>query len=481
MGKTTRWFRSLLGAKKSLPLPAPGGASDSRSAKDKNSKRGLVRSFDGNGGTRSSFTEPSSTPYVESVDANKHAIAVAAATAAVAEAALAAAQAAAEVVRLTSGGSRGSYVSYGCDRRREWAAVVIQSGFRAYLARRALKALKALVKLQALVRGHIVRKQSTHMLQRMQAMSRIQARACAHRAYMSESPHSSSKSSQSHQTGVSSPKTFDHQLRAYGSKINGSVLKRSSSKSSIKGNIGPERTIVGSNWLDHWMEENSWNRHRDTSLKNGQADDEKSDKILEVDTWKPHMNLKQGDKAFQSSQHVSTWTRNEKILTPFDALTRQSTISQRPNPGPSQEFLNLRSLKLNQEFNQAAVWAAENSPGACSASSKPGSSSRRGPLTPARSELSRSFYSNYMGHPNYMANTESSQAKVRSQSAPRQRIDFEKPGSTKRFVRGYWDEETSSDRGWPLHGSFRTRAYPGSGRSDKLGMPFTYSSTYGGR
>ncbi|KAI4384757.1 hypothetical protein MLD38_002866 [Melastoma candidum] len=61
------------------------------------------------------------------VDPNKHAIAVAAATAAVAEAALAAAQAAAEVVRLTSGGRRG-YM-----RVEESAAVTIQSAFRGYL------------------------------------------------------------------------------------------------------------------------------------------------------------------------------------------------------------------------------------------------------------------------------------------------------------------------------------------------------------
>lgn len=244
---------------------------------------------------------------------------------------------------------------------------------------------------------------------------------------------------------------------------------------------------MGSNWLDHWMEENSWNRHRDTSLKNGYADDEKSDKILEVDTWKPHMNLKQGDKAFHSSQHVSAWNHNEQICTPFDSLSRHSTKSQRSNPGPSpQDLLNLSSLKINQEVDQAAVWAAENSPGVCSASSRPGSSSRRRSFTPAKSECSRSFFSSYMGHPNYMAYTESARAKVRSQSAPRQRMAFEKPGSTKRFVRGYWDEDTSSERGWPIHGNFRSTAYSGSGRSGKLGTSVqadatVYSSTNRGR
>lgn len=76
------------------------------------------------------------------LNADKHAIAVAAATAAVAEAALAAAHAAAEVVRLTSGnggrsGGNSSVFQIGGSNRR-WAqenlaAVKIQSAFRGYL------------------------------------------------------------------------------------------------------------------------------------------------------------------------------------------------------------------------------------------------------------------------------------------------------------------------------------------------------------
>lgn len=59
-----------------------------------------------------------------------------------------------------------------------------------------MKALKALVKLQALVRGNIVRKQAADMHKRMQTLVKLQARARASRAsHVSESLHSSSKPS----------------------------------------------------------------------------------------------------------------------------------------------------------------------------------------------------------------------------------------------------------------------------------------------
>ncbi|CAI8599415.1 unnamed protein product [Vicia faba] len=69
--------------------------------------------------------------------------------------------------------------------RQEWAAIRIQTTFRAFLARRALRALKAVVRIQALVRGRQVRKQAAVTLRCMQALVRVQARVRARRVRMS--------------------------------------------------------------------------------------------------------------------------------------------------------------------------------------------------------------------------------------------------------------------------------------------------------
>lgn len=75
----------------------------------------------------------------------------------------------------------------------EGAATKIQSVFRSYLARRALSALKGLVKLQAMVRGHLVRKQATAALQCIESLVMAQARAHAQRMRMVEVTQDSSQ------------------------------------------------------------------------------------------------------------------------------------------------------------------------------------------------------------------------------------------------------------------------------------------------
>ncbi|XP_076955901.1 protein IQ-DOMAIN 23-like [Bidens hawaiensis] len=358
MGKTTRWIRSLFRPKKN-----PSSSSGS----------GSVRQHK----TYEASTETVSYPEVP-LDASKHAIAVAAATAAVAEAALSAAHAAAEVVRLTTGGGR---VYNDVDRRRGVAAVKIQSGFRAYLARRALRALKGLVKLQALVRGRIVRKQSADMLRRMQAMARVQARVCATRASVSASPSSSTRSSNSN----TKPKS-----------------------KGPKGALIGER-LKGINWLENWMEDTSW------SSKQCRLDDERSDKILEVDTWKPRVSPSPSNKSTHGSHSTS--------IKPWNPTSRHM----------AREVLPLGSMILREVENAGST--ANNTPRVPSPASRPGSSHKRSPFT----EYSRSMFGDYLSYPNYMANTQSSRAIMRSHSAPRQRIRFEKSGST----RLPWDNSDS--------------------------------------
>ncbi|KAK8583510.1 hypothetical protein V6N13_108866 [Hibiscus sabdariffa] len=402
----------------------------------------------------------------DTLDANKHAIAVAAATAAVAEAALAAAHAAAEVVRLTSGSAGGAG---GSNRRllQEVSAVKIQSAFRGYLARRALRALKALVKLQALVRGHIVRKQTADMLRRMQTLVRLQARARASRAYVTKSFDSTCKISHSRNAVHEISVKDECQHRACSTKFDGpSILKRCGSNSNLMDIINLEKARTGSNWLDHWMEESLRNNHRDVPLRHRHVDDEKSDKILEVDTWKPHLNSQRNNLNFRASQHSSAFDFNQSFMA-YDTPKKPSGKASNPVPNNfSAEVLSLKHPGREDEVISRTA-DIDNSPQVLSASSsRPGSSARRSPFV--RSECSWGYLSGYSGHPNYMANTESSRAKYRSQSAPRQRLEFDRYGSTRRTLQGLWDSGANSERDFAQHVDFSYRPHPTSDRSNKF-------------
>ncbi|KAK4424111.1 protein IQ-DOMAIN 1 [Sesamum alatum] len=110
----------------------------------------------------------------------KHAYSVAVATAAAAEAAVAAAQAAAEVVRLTT------VTRFEGKSKEEVAAIRIQTAFRGYLARRALRALRGLVRLKSLVDGPTAKRQTSNTLKCMQTLSRVQSQIQSRRIRMLE-------------------------------------------------------------------------------------------------------------------------------------------------------------------------------------------------------------------------------------------------------------------------------------------------------
>ncbi|KAL8154320.1 hypothetical protein V2J09_012080 [Rumex salicifolius] len=61
------------------------------------------------------------------------------------------------------------------------ASIKIQTAFRGYLARKALKALRGLVRLQAMIRGRAVRRQTVATLKSLQSIVNIQSQVCATR------------------------------------------------------------------------------------------------------------------------------------------------------------------------------------------------------------------------------------------------------------------------------------------------------------
>ncbi|XP_073143938.1 protein IQ-DOMAIN 24-like isoform X2 [Henckelia pumila] len=426
MGKLTRWLRSLLGGHKTSQPETYSGKEKKATGKWSLPKsRGVSAE---RGVERVRFkNEPSASPYGEALDASKHAIAVAAATAAVAEAALAAAHAAAEVVRLTSGGV-GEYA--GIDRRRVVvAAVKIQSAFRGCLARKAFRALKGLVKLQALVRGRIVRNRSIVMLSRMHAMARIQARASTNRSYVSESSTPNTKFSNNCHPGVGVVNLTNKDILSSGFKQSPSPRERHSSRSRVDSTVKKDGSNLGFVWLDQWMEHSTWSNHKNRSLNVSDIDNTSDDKILEIDTWKPRQKTRHINRMSPVSEYFSAWNNTERESNKSDSISRLSSKPQNLNPSISSEEVScIRSPLFVQETDRAASWTATNSPVVRYALSRPTSCHRRLSFTPTRNKCSRSLADDYCGFPNYMANTESSLAKLRSHSVPKLRMQLEEFG-----------------------------------------------------
>ncbi|KAM7519460.1 hypothetical protein LguiB_018422 [Lonicera macranthoides] len=441
MGRATRWLKGLFGIKK-----------------DKNQTEKETFGHSGRGSTGLCHNPATIPPNITPAEASwlssfyaepdneqsKHAIAVAAATAAAADAAVAAAQAAVAVVRLTSRGGRDNTEN----DREKWAAVKIQSNFRGYLSRKALRALKGLVKLQALVRGYLVRKQAAATLFSIQALIRAQATVRAQRA----------RNKHGGDAGAGVGDCCHQQLRS-----RKSIERFDDSRSEHTTSIHSRRLSSSSSF--------------ETQIPNPL--DEEIPKIVEIDTGRPKSRSRRtsnwvSDSGYSScghchqspATHLSIPTRRNPQDSNRDLAgdqcrcscghslafchtpsTRQSTPTRR-NPqdsgrdlaGDECRYSCGHTLSCHQtpathlliptrrNFGNSGEDLAGDECRCCTAQSTPrfanscGSHTRV--VTPARSLCVDNFFQQYANFPNYMANTQSFKAKLRSQSAPKQRPEI---------------------------------------------------------
>ncbi|KAL6533379.1 Protein of unknown function (DUF4005) [Orobanche minor] len=241
------------------------------------------------------------------------------------------------------------------------AALVIQTLFRGYLARRALLALKGVVRMQAIIRGHNARKRAKMTLQCIESLVRVQALVCEQRSI---------KSIQSKYTAGNSSNNLDlEEIEALIQKAEQCSLKQG-------------KTIA------HILSHQKW------TLDEDDQDSDSSYQGLDY----PGRKLT-----------IHPTARNDRILciNQRDPIKTVEIDTSRPYsltpPKPSFEYQNQDSSYFIPSPKTPSTM----------------SYSHQTPTYLHRMSLSENSCN--MARPNYMSATQSAMARVRSHSTPRQR------------------------------------------------------------
>nr|XP_016451275.1 PREDICTED: protein IQ-DOMAIN 14-like [Nicotiana tabacum] len=247
-------------------------------------------------------------------------------------------------------------------RVKNTAATKIQAVFRSYLARKALRALRSLVRLQALVRGHLVRKQTAAMVKRMHSLMVIQLRARVQRVQMAEEAHT--------------PKSRKSQKVSY----ENSQLTRSCSIEKMDVSIQEKGRVQKKNSI----------KNESARMENG------------LNTSESHrLSVSRRD------YHVLQICRSPTTLSDMSTVSYDSHI---------EDFSFKMAEKGSEHSSNVSTTISSNTP-----------------FSVAQSENPNSIFSSAPFAPTYMSNTESSRAKARSQSEPRQRPNWSIKRKSKRI------------------------------------------------
>ncbi|XP_041025136.1 protein IQ-DOMAIN 1 [Juglans microcarpa x Juglans regia] len=377
MARKGNWFSSV---KKALS-PESKEKTDQRSNKSKKKWFAKQKQPCSDSASSGTSTMPA-LPQQEEVklangenEQSEQAYSVAVASAAAAEAAVAAAEAAAEVVRLTA------VTRFSGKSREEVAAIRIQTAFRGYMARRALRALRGLVRLKSLMEGPVVKRQAAKTLRCMQTLARVQSQIRSRRIRMSEENQAlqkqllqkRAKELESLQIGDEWDDSFQskeqieanllgkyeaamRRERALAYAFSHQKTWKNSSRSVNPMFMDPSNPTWGWSWLERWMAARPWesrsmmekelnNDHSSVksashSVVGGEISKSFARYQLNSDNHSPSASQKTGNPSFQSpSTPRPTSSKVAKKVKP---------ASPRGGCGPNDDSKSMVSLQSEQ-------------------------------------------------------------------------------------------------------------------------------------
>ncbi|KAE9617633.1 hypothetical protein Lal_00018536 [Lupinus albus] len=364
MGKTVKWLRNFLAGRKRDKEKSSTNVSVSNGTENPTTPISTTPKEK----RRWSFRRSSATASKELNFAEQNAIASVTVKTAIDSEQKKHAEAETAVICMNASDSNETFRSI-----EEVSAIKIQSVFRSYLARKALCALRGLVKLQALVRGHLVRKQATETLRCMQALVIAQTRARAQRAGMVSEGKPNQK--QSNYRKSTQDDLFRHMY----------------------------------NEMDIGLEENI--------------------KIVEMDVCEPKGNSRSRNSNTNHGQHELSEHIFSTYYSPNGSCSKEEE-NFKLSPAPS-ALTDLSPKGCSGHFEEYSFSTAQNNPHYYSHVLSAEDSNA--PFAFPRPAYEEPMAYDYPLFPNYMANTESSRAKLRSHSAPKQRPDsYERQPSRRR-------------------------------------------------
>ncbi|KAJ8461507.1 hypothetical protein OPV22_034433 [Ensete ventricosum] len=252
----------------------------------------------------------------------------------------------------------------------EIAAIQIQTAFRAYMARRDLRAMKGLVRLKSLVHGNSVKRQATTTLRSMQTLARVQSQILSRRMRLVEENQALQRQMLlKHERDLENLKMgedWDDSLHSK-EQIEASLLSKqeasvrreralsyafshqwkSTSKSTNPMFLDPNNLQWGWSWLERWTAAKPWETRgtTDKELSNGRA----SAKSATESDARAEANP---DKLSPAARKPSTVppTRTPRLTG--------KTKSASPKPGSASSIISMQSERSRRRSLETAAAAS---------------------------------------------------------------------------------------------------------------------------